>query len=57
MLFKYSRSESNRDQRNRNPLFYPLNYGSSYWEGKDTKTSFYPKTEVMKITTMATGTT
>ena len=25
--FLYLRSESNRDQRNRNPLFYPLNYG------------------------------
>ena len=24
--FSYPRSESNRDQRNRNPLFYPLNY-------------------------------
>ena len=26
LLVKYPRSESNRDQRNRNPLFYPLNY-------------------------------
>ena len=57
MLFMYSRSESNRDQRNRNPLFYPLNYGSSYRDGKDTKTRAYPKTEVMKITMMAIGTT
>ena len=24
---QYTRTESNRDQRNRNPLFYPLNYG------------------------------
>ena len=26
VAFMYPRSESNRDQRNRNPLFYPLNY-------------------------------
>ena len=26
VLSWYPRSESNRDQRNRNPLFYPLNY-------------------------------
>ena len=26
LFFSYPRSESNRDQRNRNPLFYPLNY-------------------------------
>ncbi len=26
LFFQYPRSESNRDQRNRNPLFYPLNY-------------------------------
>ena len=27
IMIWYTRTESNRDQRNRNPLFYPLNYG------------------------------
>ena len=27
--FWYSRAESNRNRRNRNPKFYPLNYGSN----------------------------
>ena len=26
---QYSRAESNRNRRNRNPKFYPLNYGSN----------------------------
>ncbi len=29
VTYAYTRTESNRDQRNRNPLFYPLNYGCS----------------------------
>ena len=34
-LISYPRSESNRDQRNRNPLFYPLNYrGILFWDCK-----------------------
>ena len=28
ILIRYSRAESNRNRRNRNPKFYPLNYGS-----------------------------
>ena len=35
----YPRSESNRDQRNRNPLFYPLNYRGILFKG--CKVSFF----------------
>ncbi len=42
-LFLYPRGESNPNRRNRNPIFYPLNYGDMYGARTEARLHFHCK--------------